>query len=248
MHSANKVARSLTVAVALAACSIATASPAHQAAASGGASPVNVQQYDCLQGDSIPTPAGLAPDAPAPPDLLNKLLAEPLHKNGQMCATFTGGTPAQQQSAIVAFRASQPQQQAAMSPLNSQCSGTDAKYTPLLENVNGDNISVVTHWRLNADCTHTFYNNQYSFNSSPNQLWLQGSSVCDASNAHCTNFVGAGLGCWNIPYTIQFNSVGLGDQDSRFWQSNDQYDTTNPGGGCYGLTSTNAAFAVDTSG
>lgn len=249
MRVTIKAASALTTAIALSVCSIVAASPIHQAAASSGdgsaVTAVKAQYYPCLQGPTISVPTGLAPNAPAPLDLLKKLLAAPMHQNGRMCATFTGGTAAQRHSAVVAFRASQSQGGTTITPFT--CTGNDTKYTSLLETVNGDSVSVVTHWRLNANCTHTFYNNQYSFNSEPNALWVQGTQVCDSSNTYCTNFANAGMGCWSIPTTVNFSTGGLGDPDLRYWQSEDQYATVN-NVGCRGLTNATASFTVDTSG
>lgn len=239
------VVRACAVGVALAICAVASASPQLRAiASSGDRNGVQAHYYACLQGDPVSAPAGLAPGAAAPPDLLAKILAEPLHKNGHMCAWFTGGTAAQQRSAAFAFGARQSQDDGGQQPLTCAVSGDI--YLPVQETSNGDVIKVVVHYRRNAPgpgqttCSHTFYNNQYSFVTNPNNLWLDSAEICDSTSRYCTNLAGS---CSNIPVTVNFNPVGLGDPDLKWWQTVDQYAASNFLG-CQDVSTTNATFSV----
>lgn len=104
-------------------------------------------------------------------------------------------------------------------------------------------VKVVVHYRRNADCTHTFYNNQYSFVTKPNNLWLEDAQICDSTSSYCTNDVSAAPGCWNIPVVVNFHGVGLGDPDRKYWQTLDQYATTN-NIGCSNFVPGTATFSV----
>ncbi len=102
------------------------------------------------------------------------------------------------------------------------------------------------HYRLNSDCTHTFYNTAYSFKAGSNtsSTWIDSAQICSTNGSPCT--IDAALNCSGIPVTVQYGSTGLGDNDQQTWTSQDYYGNSNFFGDCSPVQRVTATFSVRT--
>ena len=209
-----------------------------------------VRSYPCMQGDPVSAPAGLAPGAPPPDSFIQGLRAALLHANGLTCYVIGDGTR-DQQIALAQQLTVQPVQQTsnAATPLtNGQCNNSGDQYVPAQENpYAGVVINLSIHYRLNIDCTHTFYNTAYSFapGSNTSSTWLDTTQICSTNGSPCTP--STSLGCANIPVTVQYGSSGLGDNDQQKWTSTDYYGGDKFLGDCSPVYPKTATFSVRTS-
>jgi len=225
-------------------------------AATPVATDLTVHSYPCVQSDSIAV-SNDTPDDALPPQWVVDREQATMHTNGATCYTIVGGTQEQRwargQQLTVGHAAL-----AVITPNDGQSCTNQEYYASAYEpNVStgingpsGPNLNVQIHYRVNTDCTHNIYYNNYSVasgnNSGNNEVRIYDAADYSVGGDTSQDYSPSSQGS-PLPAGIVFSNHSTGS-DSTSWSIYDGFCQApfDAQGDCNGAGSSNTAISFTT--